>query len=282
MVASASVTSGCSQSIGTHVAAMTLKSTQLVSSSGGRLRSSQAQTVTRGAAVTVTNISGMVDSVFFPASASVACGFSWQANRQTGSIGVAGRTYQGFDLAGAKEWEAVDSGEACASGQSDSIGILASYLDLDLTVDGESKVVRIAMGDSGVYKQGDLLIQQGTDFYWATSDGASLVIETETRPDAPAQLLEVAQAGRFVNKQGQTTVLALIKVGIVDSYGQWSMIDLAKKISKISIDFDLSEPGIEIVDPSSDVLILASFSARFLSKIGEKSVLATVSPTWAQ
>ncbi len=250
------------------------KVTTVVKSS--QLTSTSIMTNSR-ATVALTDITGLADSVVMPLYDQTQCGYViFSANEQSGKIGIAGRTYESLDLGTPPTWTHAKDDLNCDGGNARVVQLLTAYLDIHMTVDGTAKIIRVATGNYSPYTKGDVLIKSNDVWNWVNADTTSLVAETGTRPTNPVKIAAVASAPMYTSGDEVNGVLSFFNIGIVDSSGTATTVQLSKSVTKVTVDFDLSSPGITVGNTTSDAQIASTFAMAAFTNISDNPFKAKV------
>lgn len=229
-----------------------LKSTKL-SSTGLRLSTG----------VTLTNVTGLADSVGLALSANNVCGFNvWGANGQTSRAGTEGRSYEQYDLKTPVSWTSKGAGMQgeCDSGQVMQIESYFVYMDLHMTVNSSSKKIRIYMGEESPAKAGDLMIEVSGVWNWLDTASGELVPVSSTRPNTPKRFTLPKEIPWFDNNG--TEKIIMMEYRINPDKNDYTV---TKNTSRIDIDIDFSAANISVSDTSSDAKVLETVSLPFLT-----------------
>jgi hypothetical protein len=214
-----------------------------------------------GETVTLSNITGMADSVLVLTSEDY-CGFSvWSANSQRGPVATEGRAYESFNLGDPTNWTSTGTGlrDGCKGGQTQSVEAYFAFIDFHLALGTEKKVIRVFTGDHEKAKAGDVLIKTENGFSWVNAEGTQLFPDTDARPDSAHQLSYLKGKIPF-NDGGTKTILSKLPMTLASG----SSPEMNPDIEKVVIDTDFTNAGIKISDSSSDARMASTFDAKFL------------------
>ncbi len=225
---------------------------------------------------TLTNITGVADSLLVLTTEDY-CGFSaWSAKSQRGGVALSGREYEPFNLATPEDWTSTGTGirSGCAGGTIIGLEAYFAYMDLAITVSSVAYDVRVAMGTSGVYQAGDVLVKVSGVFNWIDSASTTLTPVTGTRPSSPYQYAAVKDFVPFLdggNNDGKQTVLDKLSMTVSDAT---KLIRLDSTISKVVVNVDFSTAVLTVTDTTSAATVAKTLSVQFLDDYSQ--LLATV------
>jgi hypothetical protein len=231
---------------------------------------------------TLTNVTGKADSLAINQGGEDGCSFiAWSANSQDGPIAVAGRTLEDFDLGNPKNWTSVGHGmrDACKGGNIIGGEAYFAYIDLHLQAHSGDEVVRIALGDTGSYQAGDVLVADDNGvFNWIDANSSTLTPDTSARPTDAYQYPAIA-AMEIPYKDGEREVI-MTKVPIrVDDATKAETV--SQDTAKVVFEIDFSSITLDAPNQGSREALAKSLSVPFLDEIRgdpSKHPLAKVTP----
>ena len=135
-------------------------------------------------------------------------------------------------------------------GQSSQMVLLFGYLDMHLTVNGQERVVRIAMVDTGEMQRGDkLLLDEASGTYqWYDADTEAF---TDERPDSPAAIAAIRD---FEDPIRPNQVFYAINAMLLEPIELDADAILASSGMTVTLDFVMTD-SIVLVDQTDETSI---------------------------
>jgi len=175
---------------GTNMTSQTVFTSSTLSGAGAAAQGSPVTDSTDGLLVTPDNATGEVLSLLFATDGQIDEGIVVFGDNRP-DIAPATATLYPFDLADSL---AVNGSASLkpgfVGGQSSMMVLLFGYIDVYFTLNGQQKVVRVAMADIDDMVRGDVLLKNSATgaFEWYDLDNASL---TTTRPNNPVVIDDI-------------------------------------------------------------------------------------------
>ena len=133
------------------------------------------------------------------------------------------------------------------------------YLDLEISVDGETKTIRAYTSKSAPFEAGDLALKDGDTLSWYDEDAEALVASTSTRPTNVAKA-DLAKTIPWYDENGTIEVVMMDFRFNVDR----TDYSVTPSTGHVNIDIDFANSGLAISDTSSDEKIMETISLPFL------------------
>src|SRR5690606_7872604 len=190
------------------------------------------------------------------------CGFNvWAADGQDSRAGMEGRTTEPFNLGDPTSWSSLGWG---LQGDCDSITVWQvesyfAYMDLEVSVNGASKVIRAYMSQQAPFEAGDIVLNKGGTLYWYDTASDTLVVSTEDRPEQPARFDLQKEVPWYDNNGTQKIIMMEFRIDV-----DKTDYVVTKKTGHVDVDVDFTNSGLTIADTSSDEAIMKTISLPFL------------------